>query len=109
MKKFLLLYHSPKEAMEKYETMSEADVAQVMGAWMKWKESHGDAIVDFGNPTGEGHKMSPTSFERQVDDVSGYGIIQAESMEDAKGILSDHPMILDNDGSTINVYDIHEM
>ena len=61
MKKFLLIYHSPKEAMEKYSSMSEDDVQKVMDVWMKWKENHPEAIVDFGNPVGKQHVITSAS------------------------------------------------
>jgi len=109
MKKFLLIYHSPKEAMEKYTSMTEEDVKEVMAVWMRWKEEHGEAIVDFGNPVGKQHVVSSTSSEEKGDDVTGYGIIQAENLEEAKKILENHPSLADNDGSTVSLYEMHDM
>ncbi len=109
MKKFLLIYHSPKEAMEKFASMSEEEVQGVMGVWMKWKETHVDAVVDFGNPVGPQHVTSVDGSKLQEDDVTGYGIVQAESLEAAQSLLKDHPVIMDNDGSTVSVYPVHEM
>lgn len=109
MKKYLLIYRSPKEAMERYDAMSEEEINEVMSAWMKWKDSHGDAIVDFGNPVGQQHIVTLADAREGSDDVSGYSIIQAEDIEAAKKILEKHPSLVDDDGSTISMYPIHEM
>ncbi len=34
MKKYLLIYHSPKEVLEKMSSMTEAGVQKVMDVWM---------------------------------------------------------------------------
>jgi hypothetical protein len=109
MKKFLLIYHSPKEAMEKYSSMSEDDVKEVMDVWMKWQDVHGDTIVDFGNPVGAQHVVSTSGSRDESDDVTGYAIIQAENIEEAKKVLENHPSLIDDDGSTVSLYQVNEM
>ncbi len=109
MKKFLLIYHSPKEAMERFASMTEDDIAQVMDVWMKWKDEHNDSIIDFGDPVGGQHIISSSGSHQQSDDVTGYGIIQAESLETAKKLLKNHPSLMDDNGSTVSLYPVHEM
>ncbi len=109
MKKFLLIYHSPREVSEKWSSMSEEDVKKAMEVWMKWKEDNEGAVVDFGNPVGAQHIVSPEGSREESDDVTGYGIIQAEGLEEAKKVLENHPSFADDDGSTVSLYEIHEM
>ena len=109
MNTYLLIYHSPKEAMEKFNSMTEEEMGVVMEAWMKWKDDNEGAIVDFGNPVGGQHVATLSDFKEVNDDVSGYGIIQAEDLEGAKKVLENHPSLADDDGSTISLYQIHEM
>ena len=109
MQKFLLIYHSPAEAMERFKSMNEEEVKGVMDTWMKWKEECGDAIVDFGNPVGGQHVVTLSEAKEQGDDVTGYGIIQAEDLEGAKALLKNHPSLVDDDGSTVSLYPIVQM
>lgn len=109
MKKFLLIYHSPREAIERLKTMSEEEGAQIVATWGAWLEKHKDAIVDAGEPVGMQHVVSLNSSREESDDVTGYAIIQAENLEGAKRVLENHPSLIDDDGSTVSLYQIHEM
>ena len=109
MKKFLLIYHSPKEAMERYAKMNDEETKEMMGAWMKWHDNNKDAIVDFGNPVKGQNVVTLSGSKEESDDVTGYGIIQAEDLDGAKKVLENHPSLVDDDGSTVSLYEIHEM
>ena len=109
MNKYLLIYHSPASAMEKYKDMTEEETKGVMEDWMAWKERSGDGVVDFGNPVGKQTIVTLSDSKEVSDDTTGYSIIQAESLDEAKALLENHPSIKDDDGSTISLYQIHEM
>lgn len=109
MKKFLLIYHSPKEALEKFSTMSKDDIQKDMDIWEKWGEKNKGYIIDFGNPVGTQHVVSADTFKEKGDDVTGYSIIQAEDINQAKELLKDHPALKDNDGSTLSLYPVVDM
>ena len=109
MKKFLLIYHSPKEALEQFATMSQEDAQKEMEVWMQWGEKNKDSIIDFGNPVGLQTVVSPEGTQEKNDDVTGYSVIQAENIESAKTLLRDHPSFMNNDGSTVSLYPINEM
>ena len=48
MKKFIVIYHAPKDAMEQTAGMSKEDQAKGMQAWMTWAKNCGDKLVDLG-------------------------------------------------------------
>ena len=74
---------------------TEAEQAEVMGAWGAWYAGMGEAIVDGGNPfsvaksvgadgaVSDGASMSPP--------VTGYTVISADSMDDAVSKVKNHP------------------
>jgi hypothetical protein len=109
MKKFLLIYHTPKEVLARHSSLTEDEINVMMESWMKWKEDNESAVIDFGNPVGAQHVVSPSDSKQVSDDVTGYGIIQAESLDEAKKVLNNHPSLTDEDGSTISLYEIVEM
>jgi len=92
MKKYVVIYHAPIDAMQQTEGSSEEDMDNGMEAWMTWARKCGDKLVDLGTPLGNGLKLVPggesTGSNRQV---CGYSILQANSMEEAEGLLEDHP------------------
>lgn len=85
MKKFVLLavgYEMPTK--------------EIMDAWMKWFESIKDHIVDGGNPFGPGMEVTAAGVKQLTHDkeaITGYTIINAESMDEAVKIAKTCPMI----------------
>ena len=56
-----------------------------MKPWFAWKDSVGDALVDFGAPLFGGQRLLPDgSAENSTKEVSGYSILQASDMDAAK-------------------------
>ncbi len=104
MPKFMLVYHggSTPESPEEGE--------KVMAKWMAWLQGMGDAVVDGGNPVG----VSKTVLAGSVEDnggsnpVSGYSMVQADSIDAACELAKGCPILEDADGS-VEVAEIHEM
>ena len=84
MKKFVLLYIGTRrkptpEAMEKIK---------------KWFEVLGDRIVDSGNPLATGYEIEQSetaALQQDNEDVIGYSIISAESVEEIEKLSKDCP------------------
>ena len=93
MKRFLLLSYG-----------FEKPTPEIMGAWGKWFESIGDKIVDQGGLWGGGREISDAGTKDLplgMDSITGYLIINAESLEAAEKIAQDNPYI-----ASIRVYEI---
>ena len=99
MAKFIFVYHGGK----KPESAEEG--AKFMAAWKAWFEGLGEAIVEPGNPVG----MSKTVTSDGVEDnggsnpISGYTVIQAESIEAACALCANSPHL---NGGTIEVAEL---
>jgi len=50
MKKFIVLYHAPVDAMKQTAGASSEEQAKGMEAWMQWAKKTGDKLVDLGAP-----------------------------------------------------------
>ncbi len=91
MKKFVFLHFG-------YETPTK----EIQEAWMKWFASVGDKFVDSGSPLGHGREITSagtTELKLDREAITGYSIINAESMEEAEKIAKECPSI-----TSIRVY-----
>lgn len=96
MKKFVILCVG-------YETPTK----EIMDAWMKWFRSIKDHLVDSGNPFGPGREITKTGTEQLPHNksaVTGYLIINAESMDEAEKIAKSAPII-----TSMRVYEAMSM
>lgn len=92
MKKFIITYHAPSEALERMQNVTPEESKEGMKLWMQWAEKCGDRLIDLGAPLVGGQKLNvngtSSNSKRQV---CGYSILQAENIEEAKELLKGHP------------------
>lgn len=96
MKKFVIFHYG-----------FEMPTPEIMDAWSKWFESIGEKIVDPGSPLGNGREISRSGTKELpmgLDSLTGYTVINAESMEEAEKIAKSCPMI-----TSIQVYEAMSM
>jgi hypothetical protein len=89
MAKYLLAYHGGSMP----ET--EAEQAQVMQAWTQWMDELGTAMVDPGNPVSQAMMIAAdgaVSAGGGANPVSGYSIVEADSLEAAAKLASSCPV-----------------
>ena len=92
MKRFMLLHFG-----------FEKPTPKIMAAWGKWFESMADKTVEHGG-FGGGREISQSGTKdlpMGMDSITGYSIINAESLDDAEKIAQDNPFI-----ASIRVYEI---
>jgi hypothetical protein len=90
MAKYLLLYAGGSMP----ET--EAEQAQVMGAWTAWFTELGPAVVDPGNPFNADSKTissGPAVTDAKAT-ASGYSVIEADSLDQAAKLAENCPVLL---------------
>lgn len=93
MNKYMLLHYG-----------FEKPTPEIMEAWGKWFESVADKTVDQGGHFSRGREISDsgsTDLPLGLDSITGYTIINAESLDDAEQIAQDNPFI-----SSIRVYEM---
>ena len=95
MKKFMLLHYG-----------FQKPTPEIMAAWGKWFESIADKMVDQGGFAGarEISHSGVKDLPFGADSITGYNIIQAESLDEAEKIASGNPFI-----ASIRVYELREM
>lgn len=110
MKKFIVLYHASAADVEKMSKATPEEQMEGMKPWMAWKESIGDQLIDFGAPLFGGTRLLPNgSTVESTKEVSGYSIIQAKNMDEAKLLLKDHPHLAWSGGCHIEIHECAEM
>ena len=96
MKRFMLLHFG-----------FEKPTPEIMTAWGKWFGSVADKTVDQGGFHGGARELSHSGSKdlpMDMESITGYSIINAESLEDAEKIAQDNPFI-----ASIRVYEIMAM
>ena len=85
--------------MKKYMVLNygfEEPTPEVAQAWMAWFAGVGDRMVDSGNPFRMGREVTNTGsreLPRESTSITGYCIVNAESIDDAQKLLEGCPII----------------
>jgi hypothetical protein len=109
MKKFIVLYHSPKEAMEMMANATDEEKAEGMKPWLAWQEECGDALVEMGSPLGQGREFSKETVKDCSGAASGYSILQGANMDEINKYLENHPHLNWMDNCKIQVFEAVQM
>ncbi|MCR9250335.1 MAG: YciI family protein [bacterium] len=106
MKKFIVIYHAPAEAMAQMASATPEQKEEGMKGWLAWKDSIGNGLLDFGAPLVGGQRILPDGTTKpSAKEVSGYSIIQAEDLDKAKRLLKNHPHLQWTGGCDIEVHE----
>lgn len=105
----MVIYHAPPGAWEKTSGATPEEFEAGMKEWFVWKDRIGDKLVDFGSPLAPGTRIKPDgSTEQSTKDVTGYSIVQADNLDEAKSLLEGHPHLTWTDGCDIEVHELTE-
>ena len=91
MKKFMILYLSPVSGRERMEQASPEQMKTSMDEWVAWRTRVGEDHVEFGMPLTAGKHLEGGEVTDSTLAVSGYSIVQADSLDAATELLKDHP------------------
>jgi len=105
MKKFIIIYHAPADLVKNTGDKTPEEMREAMKPWMAWAQKCGDQLVDLGQPLTNGQKITPTGSEPSTRDVVGYSILQADSLDEAKALLKDHPHLKWDGACAIEVHE----
>lgn len=109
MKKFMVIYYAPKEAVEMTQNMTPEQMKAGMQEWFDWMEEVKDHLVDPGSILSNGLNVSSSENTQSSKDVNGYSILQAESLDDAAGLVKDHPHLNWAPGCEVELYEVMPM
>ena len=106
MKKFIVLYHAPAEAVASMGDATPEEMEAGMKPWMEWAARCGDKLVDMGTPLANGIKLIPDGSSKPSEvGVQGFSILQAENIDDAKALMDGHPHLGWHAGCEIEIHE----
>lgn len=82
----------------------EKPTPEIMAAWGEWFEATADRTSDKGGFHGGAREIThdgTNDLPMGMDSITGYSIIEAESLEEASRIAKDNPFI-----ASIRIYEI---
>ena len=104
MTTFLFVYHAPMPPADATPA-DPAELEAVTNAWMAWAGRVGEGLIDFGAPLAGGVHVTPDGTSPSTQDVAGYSLVQADSMEAALALAEGHPHLAMPGGCTIEVHE----
>ena len=107
MKKFMIIYYAPVDAMMQTANATTEEQAKGMEGWKIWAQKCGDKLLDLGNPLMNGQQLTHDGKSKESDkNVTGYSILGAENIEEAKELLKGHPHLAWNCACSIELYEV---
>ena len=102
MTSYLVLYRSETSPEEQMASATPEQAQAGMEAWTAWAEKAGDAVVDLGSPVTAAGSVGASSADTASGFLGGFSILQADSADDLKKLLEDHPHLM-VEGNSIEV------
>ena len=110
MKKFLAIYYAPASALAAMANITPEEAAKGMEPWMQWNAKCGDHIVDLGAPLMGGQHLGTTGdWSGSEREVSGYSMLQGNSIDEVKALFEGHPHLSWAPGCAVEVYECAPM
>jgi hypothetical protein len=104
MSKYMLIYKG--EATDVAD-MTPEEGAVVLAKWQSWMERVGPALDDVGAPFGPGRSVVDDGSTGSAIGLTGYSIIDADSLDHAQGLTDGHPYLSEGKGNyTIEVFEL---
>ena len=104
MPRFMLVYKGEHTDMS---DMSEEEAGAVMAKWGVWMEKVGGALSDIGAPFGAGSSIVDNGSVGSATSLTGYSIVEAASIDDAKALADGHPYLSEGKGDyAIDIYEL---
>lgn len=92
MGKFLALYIGSATEADKSAAPIDGDTqSKGMAAWGAWMESNATRIVDHGGPLGPTKRASKSGISDTRNNLTGYLIVEANTLNEAARLFTDHP------------------
>jgi hypothetical protein len=107
MNKYMLLYVGPATPPDQ---ITPEQGAKIMEGWNNWISSVGSAMVDVGFPLANGVSVVDDGSKGKPSLVSGYSIIQADNVDEARKLVQGHPFLSDATGKfSVEVHELQPL
>ncbi len=113
MRNYLVLYQSEGalrgvSVAEMFARSSLEQLKAGMALWQAWHQKSGSAVVDLGAPLDKSTTLAADSAAPSKSAITGYSIMQANSIEDAVSLMKEHPHF-HGPGSSIQILECVSM
>ncbi len=109
MKKYFALYKASPEQFKKWMSGTPEEQKKGMEVWGEWITANKAYIVDEGSPLSKVKKVTPTAVEDAHNDIGGYMVLQAESLEEAANLMKTSPHFMGAEGDPAVFVEVMEM
>ena len=93
MKKFIALYYNTSGVHRSGPELTAEQKEQMMAPWGAWQAKYGDRIVDLGAPCAPATSSTTgDSWSPSKNFVTGYSIVSADNLPEAKKMFKEHPI-----------------
>jgi len=99
MKKFLVLCRAAVSAREQMTQVAPEQARAGVALWASWMDKNGGAVTDIGAPLDSGKKIVAGSVADSDTTITGFSIVQSETLTGATKLLHDHPHFHTSGGS----------
>jgi hypothetical protein len=81
-----------------------------MVAFTAWMEKVGAALVDVGSPFGASASICDDGTEGTAGELTGYTIVKADDLAEAKALTDGLPFLADSDGKcAVEIFELLSM
>ena len=104
MARFMLVYKGEATDMS---DMTEEQAGEVAAKWGVWMEKVGPALSDIGAPFGAGTSQVDDGTTGAAASLTGYSIVESDSMEGALALADGHPYLSEGNGNfAIDIFEL---
>ena len=107
MPRFLAVYMMSPESLAGFRARpkSEQDAIDAAGlpAWEEWEKRHLAAIPDRGGMVGKTVRVSQAGIAPATNEICGYQVIEAETIEAAARLFENHPHFSIFPGDSVDI------
>lgn len=107
MKKFLVIYGMSQESFQKWKDAPKEAKEEDGKLWNEWFDKNAQHFHDMGAGVGTNTRMTKEGMEKMPNEVGGYSVLKADSLEDAYAFLKTNPHVNSDDDSAY--FDVMEI
>jgi hypothetical protein len=107
MPKFLAIYTMKPESLVAFRDLPKTEQKRIddlgLPQWKEWEDRNAGAIVDGGGMVGKNLRVSRAGTAPATNDICGYVVVEAETIEAAAAIFDNHPHFATFPGDTVDI------
>jgi hypothetical protein len=107
MPRFLAVYMMNPEAIPRFRTLpkSEQDAIDAAGVpkWVEWEKQNAPHFPDRGGMVGKTLRVSKDGIAPASNDICGYLVVEAPTIEDAAKLFENHPHFTIFPGDSVDI------